>query len=225
MPVAVPPGAAFRLTKPPFVATAVHRLYPARAAAALALTAASAVGAAPERFTLDPAHSFVYFEVMHFGTSTLRGRLGPVNGEVMLDAARGAGELGLAIPMAGVNTGVPVLDRRLCEPDLLDCSAWPTAWFVARQFRFDAQQRLSAVNGELTLRGVSEPLLLTAERTGCHNDPLNGRRVCGGDFVAELQRSRFGATFGLPFVGDRVRLLIQVEGASDGGMPAAPARP
>jgi polyisoprenoid-binding protein YceI len=38
------------------------------------------------------------------------------------------------------------------------------------------------------------------------------REVCGGDFEAELLRSDFGSTFGLPFVGNKVRLLISVEG-------------
>jgi polyisoprenoid-binding protein YceI len=42
------------------------------------------------------------------------------------------------------------------------------------------------------------------------------REVCGGDFVAEILRSDYGSTFGLPFVGDKVRLLISVEGIRQG---------
>ena len=38
------------------------------------------------------------------------------------------------------------------------------------------------------------------------------REVCGGDFDAEILRSDFGSTFGLPFVGDKVHLMISVEG-------------
>jgi TRAP-type C4-dicarboxylate transport system substrate-binding protein len=46
-----------------------------------------AAGAAPAEYDLDPQQTFVHFEVRHFDTSTLRGRVGPVRGEVMLDVA------------------------------------------------------------------------------------------------------------------------------------------
>ena len=48
-------------------------------------------------------------------------------------------------------------------------------------------------------------------RFNCYTSPLVRREVCGGDFAAEFDRSDFGITFGLPFVADKVRLLIQVE--------------
>jgi polyisoprenoid-binding protein YceI len=170
--------------------------------------------AAPQRYRLDPAHSFVTFEVLHFGTSTLRGRWGPLQGEVLLDPARGQGEVGLTIPMAQLDTGLRLLDRRLCEPDLLACQDHPQAWFVARQFQFLPDGSVSSVRGELTLRGVSTGLTLTAQQFGCHTRPDSGERVCGGDFVGELQRSDFGAGWGAPLVSDRVRLVVQVEGVA-----------
>lgn len=165
-----------------------------------------------QRFVLDPSHSFVTFEVLHFGTSTLRGRWGPLQGEVTLDPTAGRGEVGITVPMAQVDTGLKLLDRRLCEPDLLACADWPQAWFVAKQFHFSADGSLSSLRGELTLRGVSAGLSLTALHYGCHTRPISGEQVCGGDFEGELQRSYFGAGWGAPFVADRVRLVVQVEG-------------
>jgi polyisoprenoid-binding protein YceI len=53
---------------------------------------------------------------------------------------------------------------------------------------------------------------LVATRFGCHEHPQLKREVCGGDFVGQLTRSEFGMTLGLPFVADRVRLVLQVEG-------------
>jgi len=174
---------------------------------------AGAASAQPVIYQLDPAHSWVQFEVLHFGTSTLRGRIGPIRGDVTWDRATGRGELGLTIPTAQIDTGLPVLDAKLRSADLLDSVAYPDAWFVARNFRSDAATRaITAVRGEFTLHGVSQPLELTAERFACRQGADGGREVCGGDFVAELKRSDFGITFGLPFVADKVRLLIQVEG-------------
>ena len=169
--------------------------------------------AAPQTYTLDPEHSFVHFELMHFGTSTVRGRFGPVNGAVVIDVEAGTGSIGLRLPTASVSTGMAVFDARICEADLLACAAQPDAFFVASRLRFEGR-RLAEVRAEFTLRGVSQPLSLTAQRFHCRRDEVSGRpvEVCGGDFEGEMLRGEFGATFGLPFVGNRVRLQVQVEG-------------
>jgi polyisoprenoid-binding protein YceI len=180
---------------------------------ALLLAAAAAVPARAESvvYVLDPQHSFVQFEVLHFGTSTLRGRFGALSGHVELDLTARRGWAGVRIPTAGVDSGLPLFDARLREPDLLASEAYPEAQFVASSFHFDGA-RLRAVNGELTLRGTSQALELRALRFGCHTHPDLQREVCGGDFEGELKRGDFGASFGMPFVDNRVRLVIQVEG-------------
>ncbi|MDP1648810.1 MAG: YceI family protein [Rubrivivax sp.] len=171
--------------------------------------ASACAAAQPAIYTLEPAHSFVHFEVLHFGTSTSSGRFGPVSGEVTLDRAAGRGEVSLRIATAGVDTGLPVFNARLRQADLLASTEHPEAYFVARNFRFEGQ-RLAEVRGEFTLRGVSRPLSLHALRFACRGDET--AEVCGGDFEGEILRSDFGATFGLPFVADRVRLVVQVGG-------------
>jgi polyisoprenoid-binding protein YceI len=165
-------------------------------------------------YQLDPSRTFIHFEVTHFGTSTLRGRMGPLSGSVQLDPHERKGYVGLVIATAEVDTGVPILDRRLCAKDLFDCSGHPEAYFVAERFQFDGPL-LRELRGELTLRGVSQPLTLKAVRFGCHDHPDTGREVCGGDFEGELLRSDFGASFGIAFVSNRVRLKVQVEGVRE----------
>jgi polyisoprenoid-binding protein YceI len=165
--------------------------------------------AAPASFVLDPDHSFVHFEILHFDTSTIRGRFGPIAGEVELDRAAGSGRVSLQIPTATVDTGLPSFNARVREPDLLASAEFPAAYFVATRLRFEGV-RLVEVRGEFTLRGVSQPLSLHGLRFSCHLDAA--AEVCGGDFEGEILRSEFGSTFGMPFVADRVRLLVQVEG-------------
>jgi polyisoprenoid-binding protein YceI len=167
--------------------------------------------AGPVTYRLDPDHTFVTFEVLHFGTSTLRGRIGPVTGEVTVDRAAKAGDLRLRIPVTTLSTGLRILDARLQEPDLLATAEYPEAYFVATRFRFDAAGGVKEVRGEFTLRGVGEPLSLFAKSFACRHDERLQRDVCGGDFEADVKRGRFGATFGEPFVSDDVHLLIQVE--------------
>jgi len=177
----------------------------------LAVAALPQARAEPAVYALDPEHSFVTFEVVHFGTSTLRGRIGPLSGFVEIDRAAGTGSVSLRIVTGSVDTGMPAFDARLRQPDLLASEAYPVAYFVANQFRFDSGH-LMAVKGEFTLRDVSQGLELRALRFGCHTHPLLKREVCGGDFEGELKRGDFGASFGMPFVANRVRLVVQVEG-------------
>ena len=169
----------------------------------------SGSGAQPATYVLEPGHSFVHFEVLHFGTSTSSGRFGPIAGAVTLDRAAGRGEVSLRVPTAGVDTGLAVFNARLRQADLLASTEYPEAYFVARNFRFEGQA-LAEVRGEFTLRGVSQPLSLFARHFACRQD--DGVEVCGGDFEGEVLRSDFGATYLLPFVADRVRLVVQVEG-------------
>ncbi len=181
---------------------------------AAAVLAAPVALAQPQGYRLDPSHSFVHFEVLHFGTATLRGRFGPLEGYVEFDRAARRGEVSVIVPTKIVSTGLAVLDSRLRQADLLGSEAWPDAFFVARQFVFDGDA-LREVRGEFTLRGTSRPLALRATSFSCGTHPMLQRPWCGGDFEAELRRSDFGISFGLPLVADRVRLLVQVEAIAE----------
>ena len=201
-----------RLSAGPFgvLLRAASGRWPGVAVSALA-AATSAVLAAPVAYTLDPSHSFVTFELLHFDTATIRGRFGPLAGDVLLDRDARTGRVQLVIDTAAVSTGLPVLDARVRQDDMLAVAAHPQAYFIAERFEFSPQGGVVAVTGEFSLRGVGQPLRLVAQRFRCYFQPLIRREVCGGDFEAEFNRSSFGITHSLPFVGDAVRLKIQVE--------------
>jgi polyisoprenoid-binding protein YceI len=176
---------------------------------------AGAACAEPVRYRFDPTHTFVHFEVLHFNTSTIHGRFGPIQGDATLDRAARKGRVQVEIDTAQVNTGVPPLDARLKEGDMLSVGANPRAYLVAERVEFDDTGRVTALRGELTLRGTSVPLTLTALRFNCYTSPLLRREVCGGDFEGRVSRSAVGITHSLPFVADSVRLLVQVEAVRD----------
>ena len=100
--------------------------------------------------------------------------------------------------MGTLDTGVPTLDARLKQPDLLATTEYPEAYFIATHFQFDAAGGVNEVRGEFILRGVSEPLSLVARSFACRHDEMLERDVCGGDFAGDLKRSDFGANFGEP---------------------------
>ena len=184
--------------------------------AAFAAAAQPAPAAAPEAapsWSLDPTHTFVHWEVLHMNTSTLRGRFDKAAGSVQFDPKAKRLDVSVTIDTASVNSGVPILDKLLQGPAMLDAGANPQAFFVARNASFDGETPRE-IRGEFTLRGISQPLSLRALRWHCGLNPLFRRTVCGGDFEGEVVRSGFGFTHSQPFVADKVRLLNQVEAIS-----------
>jgi polyisoprenoid-binding protein YceI len=188
----------------------------ALAGVALALCGCAGVAdrAGPAAYTIDPTHSFVSFEVPHFGTSTSRGRFDRTRGEVTLDRAGGTSQAEITIATGSVSTGVPALDARLRGPEFLDSEAFPEARFVGDAFSFSGSG-VNEVAGRLTLRGQTWPVTLKATNFNCYLSPLLVRHVCGGDFEATLQPSRWGINGALAIgLGDAVRLRVQVEAIS-----------
>jgi polyisoprenoid-binding protein YceI len=157
----------------------------------------------------------VHWELKHFGTSTSRGRFDAISGSVTLDREAHTGSASISIDTGSISTGTRIFDGVLRGPLLLATEAHPSAYFVASRFTFDGD-RLVSVTGEFTLRGNSRSLTLKAMRFGCRTDTATdtvpAREVCGGDFEAGFDRSDFGITHSLPFVGDAVRLVVQIEG-------------
>jgi polyisoprenoid-binding protein YceI len=169
-----------------------------------------AAGAAPG-YSLDATHTFVHWEILHMGTSTIRGRFDKTSGSVQFDPKAQVLDVNVAVEAASVNSGVPILDKLIRGSAMLAAEQNPQAVFTARSARFEGEVPRE-VRGEFTLRGTTQPLTLRALRWKCGLNPLFLREVCGGDFEGEIVRSAFGVTHSLPFVADRVKLLIQVEG-------------
>lgn len=185
----------------------MHKLIVAAVCAAV-LTGAQADGG---NYAIDPTHTFVTFEVTHFGTSTNRARFDKKEGVVMFDRAARTGRVEITIDMASVNSGVPAFDGHLRSKDILNVGEFPSAKFVGDKFSFSGDQ-VTAVAGTLTMMGKTHPVTLKASRFNCYLNPMLKRQVCGGDFETIIQRSQWGVTYGLPAVApDDVRLVVQVE--------------
>jgi polyisoprenoid-binding protein YceI len=204
------------ITLPRASCTAVHRaclLACAVGGCLLPAQAQNTRGAADVAYLIDPAHTRVHWEVMHFGTSTSRGRFDDIGGNLRLNETDGTGEVSITVHTSSVNTGVLPLDGVL-RRSYLASDAHPQAYFVATGWRWQADAALE-LRGELTLNGVSHPLVLRAPLLRCQTHPQLQRRVCGADLRGELRRSDHGITDGLPFIGDAVRLVVQVEAIRD----------
>ena len=181
------------------------------ALAAALLAAPLLATAAPATYAIDPTHTNVMFEALHFATSTNRGRFVKNSGTVVFDRAGKSGKVELTLDMSGISTGVAPFDNHLKGPDFFDVANHPTATFVGERFTFDGD-KVTEVSGRLTLRGQTHPVTLKAERFGCYDNPILKREVCGGDFRTTLKRSQWGVNWGLNMgVADETPLIVQVE--------------
>lgn len=162
-------------------------------------------------YAVDPTHTFVTYEIQHFGTSTNRGRFDKKEGSVQLDRAAKTGKVEISFELAGINTGVVPLDKHLLSDDFFAADKFPTAKFVGDKFVFNGD-KVAEVAGQLTLRGKTNPVTLKASHFNCYQNPMLKREVCGGDFEATIDRTQWGVDYGLAWgFPKNVRLLIQVE--------------
>lgn len=180
-----------------------------------ALTAASLVAvaaqAAPATYAIDPTHTFVTFEIGHFGATTNRGRFDKKEGSVQLDKAAKSGKVEITFDVTSVNTGTAAFNSHLQSADLFDAAKYPTIKFVADKFVFNGD-KVSEVTGSLTLLGKTQPMTLKASQFACYDNPMLKREVCGGDFEATIDRTDFGMNYGVAWgFPKNVRLVVQVE--------------
>jgi polyisoprenoid-binding protein YceI len=177
---------------------------------AVGLGAVTAALAQPVSFQVDPSHTWVVYEILHFGTSTNRGRFPAKAGLVQIDTQARSGKAEIEIDTSAPASGVPALDRMMQGERFFRSAEFPTARFTSSDIRFDGDKP-AELRGELTLLGVTHPVTLKAQRYNCFQHAMLKREVCGGDFETTILRSRWGMGWGAHIVGDEVRLLIQVE--------------
>ncbi|MBB3213881.1 polyisoprenoid-binding protein YceI [Herbaspirillum sp. Sphag1AN] len=172
---------------------------------------AHAAHAEVSTYVIDPAHTFVTFEVQHFGTSTNRGRFDKKTGSVQLDKAAKTAKVDLTLDTGSINTGTAAFDKHLQSDNFFNSAVFPTARFVADNFSFNGE-KVTKVTGQLTLLGKTNPVVLTATNFNCYMSPVLKHEVCGGDFETTIARDQWGMSWGIQYgIPNSVKLLIQVE--------------
>jgi polyisoprenoid-binding protein YceI len=147
----------------------------------------------------DPVHSNVSFEVAYAGTNTFRG------GFRDFTATLADGELEGSAKVASVDLKDEQLNGHLQTPDFFDAERFPEIAFKA-----DGLDR-----GELTIKGVTKPVELTATVSEPNVDPFGRERV-GVKLETSVDRNEFGVSWNAPnqgggnYLGDDVRLIAEL---------------
>lgn len=188
---------------------------------ALAIALPLAVSAAPESYTIDPTHTFLYWEVEHLGVSMQRGRFDRTGGKFTLDRAAKTGGVDLTVETASLSSGdnakgsrPRTLDDHLRTADFFNVAEFPRMSFKSTAVKFAGDNPVE-ISGQLTLLGVTKPLTLKVERWVCKDNPMNKRPMCGGNASGTLKRTDWGMKYGVPAIGDEIRLWVSLEGYKD----------
>lgn len=170
--------------------------------------------AAPEKFVIDSAHTYPFFEINHLGWSTTRGLFRKVMGAATLDFAAKQGSAEIVIDAGSLDTADAKRDEHLRGEDFFDVAQYPSITFKSDKLSFQGDKLVKA-DGQLTLRGVTKPVTLTFVQFKCGEHPVYKKHYCGADATATLKRSDFGITAYSGAIGEEVKLLIQVEAARE----------
>jgi polyisoprenoid-binding protein YceI len=178
---------------------------------ALAVVAVSAA-AAPEKYNIDPEHTYPAFEADHMGGMSLwRGKFNSSSGSVTLDTAAKTGSVDVTINMASIDFGHDKMNQHATGPDMFDAKKFPTATYKGRISKWNGDSP-AEIDGQLTMHGVTRPVKLTLNAFLCKANPMTRKMTCGADAVGTLNRDEFGVDYGKNF-GFKMatKLLITIE--------------
>ncbi|MDD5578436.1 MAG: YceI family protein [Methylobacter sp.] len=169
---------------------------------------------AADTYTVDPRHTFPSFEINHLGFSIQRGRFNHTSGKIILDPEADTGHVNIVIDTASISTGLPELEENLRSKEFFDAARFPHLTFLSDKLSFKKGQ-LIAVDGNLTLHGVTKPVHLAVDHFHCGINLIAMKNTCGANATTTIKRTDFGVSKYAPALADEVKIIIQIEAVKD----------
>lgn len=166
---------------------------------------------APGDFTLDTEHAALLFRIDHLGFSDYVGRFDVFEASLSGDAASPeAARIEAIIDMRSLNIANPDFAAELMGPGWFDAETHPQAIFRSRKVT-QTGETIAQIEGDLTLRGVTQPIRLEATLRGSAYDRLRGADVVGFSARGEISRAAFGIDRFSGLLTESVRIEIEAE--------------
>ena len=176
-----------------------------------ALMGAGQVMAADYAIDKQGQHAFVNFKISHLGYSWLYGTFKDFDGSFSFDAAKPQdSKVNVTLNTTSVDTNHAERDKHLRSADFLNVSKHPTATFASTAVT-STGEGTADIAGDLTLNGVTKPVVIAATFIGEGKDPWGGYRA-GFEGSTTLKLKDFGITKDLGPASESVELIISVEG-------------
>lgn len=167
-------------------------------------------------WNIDPAHTTVEFSVRHMMVATVRGSFQKVSGALNFDPDNPANSsVEVTIDAASIDTRVADRDNHLRSPDFLDVANYPTITFKSNKIEVTGSES-GKIYGDLTIRGVTRPVVINAEYLGQNKSPY-GMTVAGFTGTTKINREDWGLTWNVALetggvlVGKEINISLDVE--------------
>lgn len=166
------------------------------------------------KWTIDPSHTHVGFTVRHMMIAKVRGSFSDVSGEVEIADDPLQSKVSVDVQLESIDTGDADRDNHLRTNDFFDIANHPTMTFRSTRVEADGDDYI--VHGDLTIRGVTNPVALEVEFDGTSKDPWGGTRA-GFSAETEINRKDWGMEWNTPLeaggvmLGDKVKIEIDVQ--------------
>jgi len=181
-------------------------------AAGILAMAGSLATAQASTWVSDPAHSEVDFTITHLTISNVHGRFGKVAATLAYDQADlSKSKVNATIDVSTVDTSEEARNNHLKTPDFFDIAKFPTATFTSTNVAKSGSGLV--VNGNLTLHGVTQPVVLNVEGPIGPVQGMDKKQHAGFSATTTISRTAFGigAKFPGSMVGDEVKLSIDLD--------------
>jgi polyisoprenoid-binding protein YceI len=170
---------------------------------------AGSAAAAPVSYKIDPAHTYPSFAADHMGISVWRGKLNKTSGTLAFDKEAGSGSVEIAIDLSSIDFGQEALNKWARGPQFFNVRKFRTATYKGK-FDGAAGGVPTQVLGELTLHGVTKPVVLKINQLKCVPHPIFKRELCGADASASFKRDEFGLDVGKDY-GFNMEVVLQIQ--------------
>ena len=159
-------------------------------------------------YAIDPEHTQVSFRVSHMGFSQYNGVLAQASGELELaPQTMAATKVSVTLPAASIATTSDKLTSELRGANWLDAAKYPNVAFRSTKITQTGPDAAD-IEGDLTLHGVTKPIVLKARFVGAGVNPLSKAYNAGFEARATIKRTDFGVSRFAPLIGDEVELTI-----------------
>lgn len=160
-------------------------------------------------YRIDTYHSQLGFTVTHLGISLIRGTFDRYDGSLQVGADLASTVVAIEADMASINSGNRDRDHHMHGADWFDVANHPTMTFHSTSI--SEEPGGYTMTGDLTIRGITEPVTLDTTYNGSSTFPLDRSTHFGFDATGTIRRSAFGISSGLTMLGDDVRLNLGVQ--------------
>ena len=160
-------------------------------------------------YKIDPDHTYPSFEADHMGISVWRGKFKRSAGQVTFDKGAGTGSVDIAVDLDSVDFGNAALDKWAQGTEFFDTKKHAFATFKGR-FEGAVDGKPTRLAGDLTLNGLTKPLVLTINSLKCIPHPMFKREVCGADALGTFNRDDFGLDMGKSY-GFRMQVTLRIQ--------------